>query len=242
MHTREVTISSNEVDPFLDLSLPGLFRLIQASAEEGAEAIGEGKSETTDKGYIWVLTRVKAEISRMPTYQEKISISTYPGEQLGCFYFRHFYAQSDDGEILFRLSSSWALLERASHKMVMRSPFPGPLPLEKQEGELGRPEKLFSQEGARLREKRRITYSMCDLNGHLNNTRYIELLVDTKGREFYSSHALSSLTINFEKEILEGEEVEIYLAEPCLDSFFIEGKVKAEGRFLASLLYKEKQR
>ena len=66
MYTEDFLIDSNWVDPFLDLSLPSLFRILQTVATNGAEAIGAGKAETTDKGYFWVRTRMWVEISRLP--------------------------------------------------------------------------------------------------------------------------------------------------------------------------------
>ena len=241
MYSEKILIDSNEVDPFLDLSIPGLFRLLQAIAGAGVEAIGAGKEETTDKGYMWVLTRMDVEISKMPRYMDEIELTTYPGEQIGCFYFRHFYAKSMTGETLFRVSSTWALLQVSTRKAVMRSPFPHPLAPEKNDGELGRAEKLQAPQEMIEVERRRVTYSMCDLNGHLNNTRYLELIVDVKNRAFYEKSTPVSIVLNFEKEIQEGEEVTLYLSSKETNPFTIVGKVGAEERFLARLEFKEKK-
>ena len=241
MYSEKFLISSNDVDPFLDLSIPALFRLLQAIATTGVASIGAGKEETTDKGYLWVLTRMSVRINKMPRYMDEITLATYPGEQLGCFYFRHFFAKSKDGEELFRASSTWALLQSKDHKVVMKCPFPHPLTPEKEEGELPRPEKLATPEGAIEQERRRVTYSMCDLNGHLNNTRYLELIVDAKDRRFYEKHAPASIVLNFEKEIQEGEEVSIHLHEESQNKFMVIGKVDGEERFLAKLEFKDKQ-
>ncbi len=240
MYTETFLVSSNDVDPFLDLSIPSLFRFLQAIATTGVAAIGAGKEETTDKGFMWVLTRMSVHINKLPRYMDEMSLTTYPGEQLGCFYFRHFYATSKEGEEFFRVSSSWALLNEKDRKPLMRCPFPHPIKPEKDPDELPRPEKLFSPESAEEKEKRRITYSMCDLNGHLNNTRYLELIVDTKGRDFYRDYAAQEITLNFEKEIQEGEEVSLFVSEPNEKMFLVVGKVCGEERFIARLSFQEK--
>ncbi len=240
MYSEKFLIDSNEVDPFLDLSIPGLFRLLQAIAGTGAEAIGTGKEETTDKGFMWVLTRMDVEISKMPRYMEEIELTTYPGEQVGCFYFRHFFAKNKSGEILLRVASTWALLQASTRKVVMRCPFPHPLTPEKADGELGRPEKLQASENMMEVEKRKITYSMCDLNGHLNNTRYLELIVDAKNRAFYEKHTPVSIVLNFVKEIQEGEEVSLCLSSQEENPYMLVGKVNGEERFLARLQFREK--
>lgn len=240
MYSEKLQIDSNEVDPFLDLSIPGLFRLLQAIAGAGVEAIGAGKEKTTDKGLMWVLTRMDVEISKMPHYMDEIELTTYPGEQIGCFYFRHFFAKDKSGKTLFRVASTWALLQASSRKVVMRSPFPHPLTPETADEELGRPEKLLAPASMVEAEKRKVTYSMCDLNGHLNNTRYLELIVDVKGRAFYEKHTPASIVLNFEKEIQEGEEVSICLSSQEKNPYTVVGKVNDEERFLARLRFRDK--
>ncbi len=241
MYSEKFLIDSNEVDPFLDLSIPGLFRLLQAIAGTGVEAIGAGKKETTDKGYLWVLTRMSVEISKMPRYMDEIELTTYPGEQIGCFYFRHFFAKSKTGETLFRVSSTWALLQASTRKAVMRSPFSNPLISEKTPDELPRPDKLKAPQTMVEVEKRTVTYSMCDLNGHLNNTRYLEMIVDAKNRQFYEKRTPASIVLNFEKEIQEGETVSISISSQEENPYMIVGKVNGEERFLARLEFREKK-
>lgn len=238
MYTEKFLIGSNEVDRYQNLSIPSLFRLLQAIATTGAEQIGAGKAVTTDKGYLWVLTRISVEVEKMPSFMEEISLSTYPGKTLGFFYFRHFFAKDSKGENLFKASSTWALLEQSSRQVVMKSPFP-PIKEEATGGQLGRPEKLKSPNELKNSGTRKVTYSMCDLNGHLNNVRYLEFIVDAKGKDFYSSRKLKSITLNFEKEIGEDEEVQIQSCDIDENSFFICGKVNGEERFLATLSFKE---
>lgn len=81
---------------------------------------------------------------------------------------------------------------------------------------------------------------MCDLNGHLNNTRYLELIVDVKNRAFYEKRTPVSIVLNFEKEIQEGEEVSICLSSKEENPYTLVGKVNGEERFLARLAFKDK--
>ena len=237
MHTEKFLIGSNEVDRYQNLSIPSLFRLLQSIATTGAEAIGAGKKETTDKGYLWVLTRMKVEIERLPKFMDEITVSTYPGQTLGFFYFRHFVAKDAQGSLLFKASSTWALLESSTRKLVIKAPF-APIKEETTEGQLGRPEKLRSPEDSTKSGVREVTYSMCDLNGHLNNVRYLEFIVDAKGKDFYAFHKPKTILLNFEKEIQEGENVLIECKDTSEDSFFVCGKVEGEERFLASLSFR----
>ena len=60
-----------------------------------------------------------------------------------------------------------------------------------------------------LIERRKIHYSDVDLNNHLNNTRYIELLSDIHDSQYHLNHPIKKVTINYLKEIKENQVVKV---------------------------------
>jgi medium-chain acyl-[acyl-carrier-protein] hydrolase len=55
----------------------------------------------------------------------------------------------------------------------------------------------------------RAGYSAVDIVGHANNTRYVEWICDAFPVEMFTHHKLDWIQINYEHEILPGEEVAI---------------------------------
>ena len=49
----------------------------------------------------------------------------------------------------------------------------------------------------------------CDLNGHMNNTAYLDEAEDLIPLEYLKSHVPSAIDIAYKKEIPLGEEVEV---------------------------------
>ena len=49
-----------------------------------------------------------------------------------------------------------------------------------------------------------------NFNSHMNNVRYVELLMDVHDTTFYDKYSVKSITLNYMKELKEKEAVEVY--------------------------------
>ncbi len=49
------------------------------------------------------------------------------------------------------------------------------------------------------------TYSRCDMNGHLNNTRYADIVCDAVPWEVWDTAQISDFIINYHREVPRGE-------------------------------------
>ena len=209
MYTKNYYIGSNDVDQFLDLKLPSFFRMMQDIATEHAEVLNIGKANTIDKGLYWVITRIEIEIIEMPKYLQTVTLKTYPGDDLRFIFPRYFQLEDEKGKILIKASSTWAVLSRETHRVCL-NPFPGlKAPTEHMEGELALPNKCLTGEYS-LVETRKVRYSDIDLNGHLNNTKYIDYIVDIHDSDFYKKNKIKHFLINYEKELKDNNEVSIF--------------------------------
>ncbi len=209
MYKKEYFIGSNDVDQFLELKLPSFFRMMQDIATEQAEEFDIGKANTLDKGLFWVITRFDIDIVRMPKYLSKVTLGTYPGDDLRFIFPRYFELYDENGELIIKASSSWAVLDKNTHKVSL-NPFPGrKFPVEHHEGELPLPPKC-KEGNVSLKEKRMVRYSDVDLNGHFNNTKYIDFIIDLHDSEFYKKHVIKHFLINYDKEVKDNDILSLY--------------------------------
>ena len=233
MLARKLHIVPSMVDAGGHLKLVNFFLLFQDVANENAESIGAGKDATLDKGIDWVITRISLDIKRMPSIGEDVEIFTYPhGVKAGCIYFRVGGLKDKDGNIIILLNSMWSLIDNKSRKLILRPSIPGVL--EEYNHELREPIKVPNEESKELFRKV-IRYSDCDMNGHMNNTRYIEAITDTKTIEFYKHNYVSKLDLNFINEVYDGESLIVNVSK---DETYVEGKKGESISFLAKLEYK----
>ena len=237
MYTKEFFIESTDVNAKLDIKLSSLMRMMQDVATEHAEILHIGKADTLDKGLYWVITRYYIDMIKYPKYLSKIKISTYPGDDMKFIFPRYFLIESMEGELLGRASSTWVVLNKSDHKVNL-NPFPGlVVPTEHVENEIGLPEKVIGEGGSFI-EERKVRYSDIDLNGHLNNTKYMEYILDMKDSSFYLNNKISSILINYEKELLDGDKVSLYSDEGNPE--YIVGKTGDTNIFEVKITYQKR--
>ena len=235
MFSKKYVVGPSDADQNLNAKISTLFVYMQDVSMEHAEELGIGKEATMDKGMMWVITRYSLSIIRLPRYLEEITVSTYTGRDMKFIFPRHFEMRDKDNNLLVTASATWMVLDQSTHKVNL-NPFNNKkLPCEHHDYEEPLPEKVQPQETS-LIDKRRVRNSDVDINNHLNNTRYIEYLVDSHDFDFYRSREIKHITLEYQKEIKINQLVEIYYnnAEPE----FIEAKVGDDVCFEALIEYR----
>ena len=66
-------------------------------------------------------------------------------------------------------------------------------------------------------------YSQCDLNGHLNNAFYLDLVCDALPLEVMRKGPVTFASINYHREIPMGETAEVFYA-PSADGWYVGGR------------------
>ena len=210
MYQRKFIVSNNDVDKRFKLKPSAIFRYLQDIALFGTEDLHIDSISLSKRNIDWVITRMAVEIKRLPDCSEEITIATYPGKDMAMLYPRYFYILDSKGEVIIKASSIWALIDNISRKVIVDRDVISKLPGETSPYELALPEKIQMPENSKFIEKRTIHYSDLDFNSHMNNVRYVELLMDTHDSEFYENHHVSTITLNYMKENKEKETVDIY--------------------------------
>ena len=237
MYQKKYLIGSNDVDQFLELKLSSFFKMMQDGAAEHAEEFNIGKANTIDKGLFWVITRIEVDILKAPRYLQEVILKTYPGDDLRFIFPRYFSLEDTMGQVLIRASSTWMVLNKETHNVCL-NPFNGfKSPTEHHQGELELPKKVKSNDST-LVEVRKVRYNDIDLNGHLNNTKYIDYILDVHDTPFYNKNRISHFLINYEKELKDNDMVSIYRSESNPE--YIKGEVDKIA-FEANITYEDRK-
>lgn len=180
VYTEELLLRSKDVDMFRRLRLSRLFELFQEASIRHTEQLGMGRDKTLDRGILWVLLMQRAEIVRMPEYDESIVLKSWPGQTMHLLFPRYYRVESAAGDPLVTGSALWALVDAETRKVVFPERYGVEIDGTVTGGETALPKTLSRREGSRETEFL-VPYSFVDLNGHMNNTRYFDLAEDAVG-------------------------------------------------------------
>lgn len=203
MYYKNIVISSSEVDASYRLKLSSLFKLTQDISVEEVEHLGLGKI-CREKGYLWIITRLELQINRLPNYLEEVTLKTYPGKNRSYIYPRHYLFVDKNGEVLVKMIALWFIIDATSRKPIVLDEKTFPLYNESVENELGYPKRIVSTQ-AEVLEERKVRSTDIDLNQHMNNTRYIDMVFDLFSNEELKKKNFRRVIVNYSSELYEND-------------------------------------
>ncbi|MBR5135345.1 MAG: hypothetical protein IKV35_07080 [Clostridia bacterium] len=155
---------------------------LQYQQEAGERHFGEGNLgfETIAQfGMAFLLLQNNAVIYRRPTANEDVVIKTWSHSVKGVKFFRAYRFEDTDGNTLIDSTATFVLVDVNAHTMLRPSQFPVEIA---HHGDLPHscplPEKLKMPAETEACGEHRVMLSQLDFNGHLNNTRYADIVFD----------------------------------------------------------------
>lgn len=202
-YSESFIVRATECDKFRRMRLDTLFISMQEVGERHAIMLGAGYDAMMARGLFFVLSRIHVNVTRAPRCGEKVIHTTYPGVSNRFFCPRYHVFTLEDGTPLLTAGALWVMLDTVNRKIVSpltvnlgfpdTSDIPAPIDL---------PVRLpaMHMDGAEV-SIRAPRYSEFDINGHVNNTKYIAWLCDTIGSETLEGMYIGDLVAGYEKEI-----------------------------------------
>ena len=180
VYTEYLKLRSKDVDMYRRLRSSELFKLLQEASIRHTEQLGMGREKTLDKGILWVLLMQRADILRMPVYDEEIILKSWPGKTMHLLFPRYYSMESTSGEPLVKASALWSLVDAKSRKVVFPERYGVVIEGTTTGEEIALPGGIRKRDCSR-EQRFTVPYSFVDLNGHMNNTRYFDLAEDCVG-------------------------------------------------------------
>ena len=208
IHERTYILEATDVNSADRLKNSRLLAIMQEIAGEHSALLGADRSALEERKLFWAVIRHRVQITRLPQSGESIRVCTWPMPTTRTAYPRATVAYDADGNELFRGISLWILMDMSTRAMVL----PGKSGVEVagslQGNELTLPGSLLPQKLPN-REDRTVRFSDLDLNGHMNNCRYMEWVDDLLPAEFHRTHSPKQLLVCYLSEAREAEKMEV---------------------------------
>lgn len=227
VYEKRILIRSEQVDMTRTLRISELFRIMEEASIAHTEELGCTRRKTLDRGLLWVIARQSAEIEEMPRYDDEIIIRSWQGEMIQMF-FPRFYEIRKDGRCIIRGYAFWTLIDEKSREMIMPEDYDISIPARPGSEEIYIQAVVLPKNAEPSDVKRlKVGFSQVDINGHMNNTRYFDLVDDMLWEEASESGSGGitkprSILANYVSELKAGTEITINEYRSG-DSVFFEG-------------------
>lgn len=210
--TGEYKVNANDVDFNNVVSASNLLKYMQDAANCAMEAEGPSYNELFEAGYAFVLSRIRLSSYAPLHSHDKIEVQSWACESKGV-QFNRCYRILRDGVIVAEAVSVWALVGVHDRKLHRVSELEMHYCMDDML-ELDMPARFRIPEDVpmRLVGERTVEYADIDMNGHMNNTRYPDVLCSHIDGGMQGQRVIS-VGISFNSEAPLGETLKIYAGQ-----------------------------
>jgi len=189
------------------------------------------------RGKTFILSRMNIEVFSEISQYDKIEIETWPTSR-GVSFLRSFYIKRD-GEILASGGATFALIDIDTKKFLRCSDedFSNYCEQPPLDGIFDPKARISENTELVLRGERTVNYFDTDLNGHVNNTNYPDMLAD-----FIPSIdklRIVSMSLHFVNEAKLGCKMSVFTSDPIPSKkgveFFVKSVVDGQTNVVAQM-------
>ena len=192
--------------------LPGrLLDVFQDLATIQAEDMGMGLATIRERNLMWAVIRTKYEIVKQPELHQEVMVRTWPHSPSRFSFKRDYAIHSLDGELLAKSTSEWVLMYREERTFAnIKDHYDGPTDFCEERTYEHKLRKLpnFEAQGEPLAVVP--GYSDMDVNGHVNNAKYLNYALDAW--VCGNGEPIVAMQVGFRKEVTLGEELLVFTA------------------------------
>lgn len=210
-----------------------IFTAMQELAGDHAALLGAGYSVLRSVNLAFALTRSELHMDRYPVLGERVVCHTWPAPVMKWMFPRYFLFETESGEQLGYAATLWVLMDLTERKMVAPAALPSPIPTSDKKPPLRLPGKAAALTGEGAARAYLPGYSELDVNGHVNNTRYVSWMCDELGAKRLAGHSVKSLVVNYVHELLPGQAL-LLRSEIEGASFRMSGDIEGVNHFSLS--------
>lgn len=223
IYKKTIRVDSSDGDRYDRLRPSALLRYFQDVATEHTILVGMDRDYLVSQyNGCWILTRVWFRLERPILVGEEIRVATWHRGISGIQVYRDFQLFAGE-EPVGQAVSAWVVAHVENRKMLRPKTIPAIADAPVPEGADGLQLKLIREpEGKVFSYEKTVRYADLDINGHMNNTKYADLLLDVFTPEELESHFVSEMQLNYSQECRFGEQLAISRYEEG-DSYYIDG-------------------
>ena len=237
-YTQTYTICRHDGDHHGNAKPGALLRYGQQIATMHAEAAGLNDELYAATHTAYVLAKLALHIDRTPRVDETLTVTTRPERCKRAVNKRITFFYDAAGQQVAVLDSRWVLID-TDKRLILRKhpeafndcwaedvPFELPMKMVKAAPEDCAPAGEYTA-----------TYSRCDMNGHMNNTRYVDILCDALPWNVWDEGEVCDLKVYYHREVPRGASFALLQAQTGEKQYYFCGQREEKAAFEASITF-----
>lgn len=230
-------VRSYETDPIGRASVATICNYLQEAAGNHAFHLGVSVEQLHQQQLTWVLAKLRVYVDEYPRWRGEVTLETWPSGIEGLFGTRDFLLLDSSGRRLARATSGWMMIDLERRRPVRMPELITSLETPDRSravadlsASLAEPACISASESER--GSIRVRYGDLDVNGHVNNVRYVDWALEPLAVDLLESSELRQLEIHYRAEALLGDAVKVRVGAP-------EGAADDDMQFAHMILHAE---
>lgn len=193
-----------ECDPSGHISLSTLIALIILASEKQNAELGVDEHTTLKMGGGWVIIDYEAHFNKeWPRESDVIQLQTQVLAYNKFFVVRQFMILNAAGEQIGEIKGLFVYMDLTKRRMAkipaaIMAPYAEKSTIRLPK--VARPDKVKLDDNWQISQYQ-VRYFDIDYNGHVNNAKYFDWMLDTLDHEFLKNHQIVGLRMNYEHEV-----------------------------------------
>lgn len=181
-----------------------ILQILETAGSHHSDTVGDYVIEGSQCGIAWILTEWRVQILRRTDSKEKLQITTWVrGKAPASAVYRDFLLTDETGAEVIRAEAKFALFDLATSRLTRIS--------EELLGSYQPEDKTVFEDAQRLRApseyvsetEMKLRRSDIDFNGHVHNTRYVDLAMEALPNEIFAGDDFKDIHILYAKPVME---------------------------------------
>jgi medium-chain acyl-[acyl-carrier-protein] hydrolase len=190
--------------------ISAILNYLQEVATLHSKKYGYGTEEMQRLKMGWLLLSWKIKIYKYPLAEQEVEVRTWCRGNKGLHAMRGYEVYNNKSELIIVADSNWVLYDLEKQKPLKILP-----DMEKAYGTIDR--KPFENETIKIEVPSIVDSSLeyrvmrhdIDTNRHINNVRYVDLLLDNIPEEEYTEKTIDTLEIMYKKQAFYNDNLTI---------------------------------
>jgi acyl-ACP thioesterase len=207
-------------------------------ATNHSDILHTGFDDAINLGFFWILRSTKFIFNKVPQLHDELEVTTWPAGIDGLRILRR-YEYKLNNEIIGEGFNTWVMCDTINRKLIVSNYYKdliNSMPIDTADYfKLG---KVLTPKDMAFAYQKRIMNSDIDMNNHLNNIRYAEIIFNAIPHTILQKNDICEMQIDFMKECVLGDIIDLYTTKKD-NIVYIHGKINEHITFRSKIVIKE---